>query len=173
MGSWPNTYLGLPINGKPKSEAFWSPVIETIENRLSSWGSSHLSKGGRLTLIQATLSNLPIYCLSLYMAPKKGTNMMERLIRNFLWGDTHEKRGQHLIRWSKVKIPTEQGALAYLIFTSTIWHSWANGYGDFVWTRMPYGESSWVLNMVLLILTENRVASTPIHPMSLGSRFFH
>lgn len=79
-GGWPNIYLGLPLNRKPKSLAFWEPVIEKIEKRLQTWGSQHLSKGGRLTLIQATLQNMPIYCLSLFKAPKKVTNKIKKFV---------------------------------------------------------------------------------------------
>lgn len=34
-----NTYLSLPLNGKPKTDAFWSQILEKMENRLSTWGS--------------------------------------------------------------------------------------------------------------------------------------
>lgn len=56
-----------------------------------------ISKGGRHTLIQATLANLPIYYLSTFLAPKKVTKTIEKLYINFLWGGGLEKRGSHLL----------------------------------------------------------------------------
>lgn len=39
--------LVCPLNGKQNTTAFWNPIVEKVETRLSTWGSSHLSKGGR------------------------------------------------------------------------------------------------------------------------------
>lgn len=36
IGSWPNSYLGLPLNGKPKTLSFWAPFAEKIEWRIKS-----------------------------------------------------------------------------------------------------------------------------------------
>lgn len=37
VGSWPLTYLGLPLGGNPKAASFWNPVIERTEKRWESW----------------------------------------------------------------------------------------------------------------------------------------
>lgn len=42
-GSWPCTYLGLPLNGNPKKEAFWLPIIEKLHVRLSRWNNYFIS----------------------------------------------------------------------------------------------------------------------------------
>lgn len=60
------------------------------------------------------MSNFPIYYLSLYRAPKKIISKMERLVRNFLWGDTATKKGQHLIKWSTTKLSKNSGGLGIL-----------------------------------------------------------
>lgn len=58
---FPRSYLGLPLRGRLKSKHPWDPVIERVEQRFASWKRWYLSKGGRLTLMKATLSNLPVY----------------------------------------------------------------------------------------------------------------
>ena len=50
------------------------------------WKRAFLSKGGRLTLIRAVLSSLPIYFLSLFKMPQGIVNNIEKLMRDFLWG---------------------------------------------------------------------------------------
>jgi hypothetical protein len=44
----------------------------------------YLSKGGRLTLLKSTLSNLPTYYLSLFPIPVGMANQLDKLQRNFL-----------------------------------------------------------------------------------------
>ena len=57
-------YLGLPLGAQFK-ESIWNPIIEKMERRLAGWKRLYLSKGGKVTLIKSTLSNLPTYFLSL------------------------------------------------------------------------------------------------------------
>jgi hypothetical protein len=61
----PMQYLGLPLGTKFKSKEIWNLVLEKAERRLARWKRSYLSKGGRLTLIKSTLSNLPTYYMSI------------------------------------------------------------------------------------------------------------
>ncbi|CAL8992525.1 unnamed protein product, partial [Prunus brigantina] len=53
VGDWPMMYLGLPLGGNPKAIGFWEPVLEKVQRRLQKWKRAFLSRGGRLTLIQA------------------------------------------------------------------------------------------------------------------------
>ena len=62
----PMTYLGLPLRAKFKAKAIWNGVLDKMEKRLAGWKRLYLSKGGRLTLIKSTLSNIPTYFLSLF-----------------------------------------------------------------------------------------------------------
>jgi hypothetical protein len=57
----PMKYLGLPLGAPYKSTAIWNGIVEKMERRLAGWKRLYLSKGGRLTLIKSTLSNLPTY----------------------------------------------------------------------------------------------------------------
>ena len=59
VGTLPTKYLGMPLGGNPCSGAFWEPVISKVTKRLDGWKSAFLSKGGRLTLIEAVLSAIP------------------------------------------------------------------------------------------------------------------
>ena len=84
QGSLPMKYLGLPLGAKWKDRAVWNPIIEKVERRLARWKRLYLSKGGRLTLIKSTLSNLPTYLLSLFPIPADIAYCIEQLQRNFL-----------------------------------------------------------------------------------------
>ena len=70
--SLPLKYLGLPLGAKFKETTIWNPIIEKMERRLAGWKRLYLSKGGKVTLIKSTLSNLPTYFLSLFPIPVGG-----------------------------------------------------------------------------------------------------
>ena len=86
QGTLPMKYLGLPLGAKFKDKTIWNPILEKMERRLTSWKCLYLSRGGRVTLIKSTLSNLPTYFLSLFPIPASVANRMEKLQGNFLWG---------------------------------------------------------------------------------------
>ena len=108
----PMKYLGLPLGAKFKSKAIWNPIVEKIECRLAGWKRIYLSKGGRLTLIKSTLSNLPTYFLSLFLISVDVANRIEKIQRNFLWGTSNEVAKIHLVKWDMVCNPYSHGGLA-------------------------------------------------------------
>jgi hypothetical protein len=82
--SLPMKYLGLPLGAKFKSIDIWNPIVEKMERRLAGWKRIYLSKGGRLTLIKSTLSNLPTYFLFLFPILAAVAKKLEQIQRNFL-----------------------------------------------------------------------------------------
>ena len=100
-------YLGMPLGASHKSPTIWNPISEKIERKLAGWKKMYLSKSGRLTLLKSTLSNLLTYFLSLYTVPTNVANKIERLQRDFLWGDSKT----HLVGWDRVCAPLENGGL--------------------------------------------------------------
>ena len=83
-GSFPTSYLGLPLGAKHKAVGVWDSIEERFQKRLASWKIQYISKGGRATLIRSTLSSLPIYYLSLFRMPQKVCARLEKIQRQFL-----------------------------------------------------------------------------------------
>ncbi|KAG2682775.1 hypothetical protein I3843_10G000300 [Carya illinoinensis] len=104
-------YLGLHLGASFKSVNIWDRVIEKIERRLASCKMIYLTKGGRLTLIKSTFSNLPIYFLSLFLLPARVEKRIESLFRNFLWVGKGDEKKIHLVGWKKVCQPIDCGGL--------------------------------------------------------------
>ena len=104
-------YLGLPLGAKFKDKSIWNPILEKIERKLAGWKKLYLSKGGRVTLIKSTLSNLPTYFLSLFPIPASVANRIARLQRDFLWGGLGDEPKFHLVDWSMVCTPLASGGL--------------------------------------------------------------
>ena len=84
IGSFPISYLGLPLGASHKVIGVWDSVEERFQKMLASWKMQYISKGGRITLIRSTLSRLTIYYLSLFRVPQKICTRLERIQRQFL-----------------------------------------------------------------------------------------
>ena len=62
-----------------------------------------MSLGGRLTLINAVLSSIPIYMMSFYELSRWVIKRIGSLRKNFLWqGGEEGSKGYHLISWERV-----------------------------------------------------------------------
>ena len=71
-----------------------------------------LNLAGRVTLIKALLSALPIYQYAIIMASASAHKQMELIIRSFLWqGGKQDNKKFNLVRWEQVALPYEKGGI--------------------------------------------------------------
>jgi hypothetical protein len=82
----PMKYMGLPLGASYKDVVMWNDMIEQLKRQMVGWKRIYLSKGGHLTLIKSTLSNLPTYFLSLFPILMSIAKRLEKVQRDFLWG---------------------------------------------------------------------------------------
>ncbi|KAJ0511208.1 putative RNA-directed DNA polymerase [Helianthus annuus] len=118
-GAFPFTYLGLPVGANMGLVKSWKPVIQRFEEKLTLWKARTLSFGGRVTLIEAVLGNLPTYYLSLFNAPIQVIKQLEKIRRKFLWGGCLEKNKISWVPWFKVVAPKKDGGLGIGSLAST------------------------------------------------------
>ena len=86
ISSLPLKYLGLQLEAPFKLKTMWAELEELMARRLAPWKRMYLSKGGKVTLIKSTLSNLPTYMMSLFPIPALMAKRIEKIQRDFLWG---------------------------------------------------------------------------------------
>lgn len=110
----PISYLGTPLGAKSSNISFWNPVVEKIQRKLDNWRFSYISKGGRLTLIQSTLSSIPLYTLSVFKPPQSICKQVDMILRTFLWkGANSNDHKIPLVGWNKVAAPKVSGGLGF------------------------------------------------------------
>ena len=117
VGSLPSNYLGMPFGAPFKFVAAWDGVEERFRKRLIMWKHQYISKGGRITLIRSTLSNLPIYFMSILQIPRGVRLMLERIQRDFLWGGGALDRRPRLVRWATMCLDKRKGGLGVKSFS--------------------------------------------------------
>ena len=110
-GFLPTTYLGLPLGAPHKSVGIWDLIEERFRRRLATWKRQYISKGGRVTLIRSTLSNLPIYFMYLFQNPSLVCKRLEKIQRDFLWGGGNLEKKPHLEDWATVYTDKKVGGL--------------------------------------------------------------
>lgn len=109
--SLPFKYLGLPLGANPRRIDTWKPVMEKLEKKLAFYSRKYITLGGRLTLINSNSGNLPLYYMSLFKMPFTVARKTERIQRQFLWGDSNEKRRLHMVGWDRVTKSKKRGGL--------------------------------------------------------------
>jgi hypothetical protein len=139
VANLPMKYLGLPLGAAYKAVSMWNEVTEQMERRLAGWKKLCLSKGGRVTLIKSTLSNLPTYYLSLFPVPVSVANRIEKIQRDFLWGGMGDEPKMHLVNWDQVCRPIRAGGLGIrnvLKFNKALLGKW-------LWRYATESEALW------------------------------
>lgn len=112
QGSFPQTYLGLPLsNEKLKLNAF-APIISSADRYLSGWWASLLNHHGRLILVNAVLDSLPVYAMGALQLPPGVIDALDARRRAFLWaGEETVSGAQCLVSWDRACLPKKSGGL--------------------------------------------------------------
>ena len=84
-GDLPIRYLWLPLMTKQMTVHDYTPLIERIRTRISSWTACFLSFAGRLQLIASVIHRLTNFWISAFRLPRKCIQEIDRLCSTFLW----------------------------------------------------------------------------------------
>ncbi|CAK8576263.1 unnamed protein product [Lathyrus sativus] len=84
-------FLRIPTGSNMRRINLWSYIIDNFKSKLALWRGRFLSFGGRITLINAVLSSLPIFIFSFYKAPVKVLKKVDKILQRFICGGSDEK----------------------------------------------------------------------------------
>ena len=114
--------------------------------------STQIKNINRLTLRKSTLSSLPTYFLSPFTIPTHVANKVERLQRDFLWGDSKT----HLLGWDKVCMRIANGGLGIrklTTFNKALLGKWLWQFGVKE-TRLWYAKEQGIGEIEMFVLFE-------------------
>jgi hypothetical protein len=83
-GSFPFTYLGLPLRINQPSLENFLPMVCKVERRLCGI-ANFLNYGGKLELVKSVLSSLPLFYISCLEIPVGITEHIIKYMRHCLW----------------------------------------------------------------------------------------
>ncbi|KAJ4831284.1 hypothetical protein Tsubulata_038029 [Turnera subulata] len=78
-------YLGVPLLHGQAPRGRFQFTLDGIRHRLSGWQGKHLSLAGRMTLVQSTISAIPLHPMQAAWLPEHICNQIDQLARQFLW----------------------------------------------------------------------------------------
>jgi hypothetical protein len=104
-GTLPFRYLGIPMNTHKIRNQDWQLVETRFQKKLASWKSKLLSAGGRLVLINAVLSSLPMFMMSFFRIPKGVLKKLDYYRSRFYWQSDEHKKKYRLIKWGVLQQP--------------------------------------------------------------------
>jgi hypothetical protein len=88
-------YLGLPVPEGRMDEGKFRSLKERFSKHANDWSEKYLSSGAKEVLVKSVLQNLPTYAMSVFKFSAGLCDELEQLIRNFWWGDEHDRRKIH------------------------------------------------------------------------------
>ena len=109
-------YLGLPtFIGRSKKNVFQN-VRDRVRKKLKGWKERLLSRVGKEILIKAVVQAIPMYAMQCFEIPTTLCEEMERMCKDFWWGQVGEKRRMALISWESMRKPKKEGGLGFRNF---------------------------------------------------------
>lgn len=78
---------------------------------MAGWKFNILSLTGRIVLTQSVTSTIPGYVMQCTALPPNILQWIDKLNRNFLWGNSETRKKVHLIGWNKITKAKEDGGL--------------------------------------------------------------
>ncbi|XP_071679612.1 uncharacterized mitochondrial protein AtMg00310-like [Lolium perenne] len=137
LGSFPFTYLGLPIGDKTITAVDWGPLTLRVGRRADPWMGKFMSSVARLPLVNACLSNLPLHAMGVYLLGGGIHLQLRRHWARFFWEANGLRRKYHWVRWEALCKPKSLGGIGIIdtrlmnkcLMTKWIWKLYAGEQG--------------------------------------------
>ncbi|KAE8804952.1 ABC transporter G family member 37 [Hordeum vulgare] len=114
LGSFPTSCMGIPISDSRLSLAELQPTVAKLQPRIEPWQGRWLSKDARTVLINSSVSSLLLFLMRFYSLPENLHHEIATAQARFFWAGDGDKQKYHMVRWSKICKPRDQGGLGIM-----------------------------------------------------------
>ncbi|KAI5021931.1 hypothetical protein ZWY2020_058661 [Hordeum vulgare] len=90
------------------------PTVAKLQHRIEPWQGRWLSKVARTVLINSYLSSLLLFLMSFYSLPETLHHEIATVQARFFWARDGDKQKYHMVRWSEICKPHDQGGLGIM-----------------------------------------------------------
>lgn len=101
----------MPTLHSRVSKDTYQHLLDIMKAKLTGWKATSLSMAGRFTLAKCVLDAIPFYTMQTSKIPVSLLDVIDRLVRNFVWGHDSNTRQLHLISWETFIKPIDEGGL--------------------------------------------------------------
>ncbi|KAE8773479.1 ABC transporter G family member 37 [Hordeum vulgare] len=116
LGSFPMSYLGIPISDFCLSVEDLRPTVGKLHHHIEPWQGRWLSKAARIVLINSSMSNLLLFLMSFYSLPETIHHEITTVQERLFWASKGDKQKYYIILRSEICQPREQGGLGIMSF---------------------------------------------------------
>ncbi|XP_073357775.1 uncharacterized protein [Aegilops tauschii subsp. strangulata] len=114
LGSFPTTYLGMPVSDSRLTVADLRPSVAKLQARIEPWQGRWLSMAARTILINSSLSSLLLFLMSFYSLHETLHHEIAKVQSRFYWaGDNNKQKYQMLCR--PLSRPRDRDAISAFI----------------------------------------------------------
>lgn len=111
LGSFPMTYLGIPIADRKLLASDFVLVVNKVGQRVHPWRGKFNTSAGKVILINSCLSSIPLFCMSMYCLSDGTHEGFDKHRSSFFWSSHDNKKKYRLVKWKTICKPKDIGGL--------------------------------------------------------------
>jgi hypothetical protein len=102
-------YLGMPVTFTTYVD--WDFLDAKVLKKLDSWIGDSATRGGRLVLLDSSLSSIPYFYMSMFLLKKTFLEKLDKHRRSFFWAEKTKKRKYYMVKWTRICRSKKKGGL--------------------------------------------------------------
>ncbi|CAL1384516.1 unnamed protein product [Linum trigynum] len=104
-------YLGIQAIHERVTKGRYQSLLLRIQKKMAPWKAKRLSFAARLTVAKSVTASLPVYNMHTELIPSGVCRSIDKISRDFIWGDEEEKAKMHLVAWETLTKPKDYGGV--------------------------------------------------------------
>lgn len=111
IGHFPMKYLGVPVSFIGLRCVDWLFLDENFLKCCETWIGNVASSGGRLILMNSSLTSIVYYYMAMFLLPKMVIYKLDKYRKKFFWREIEGNKRYHLVKWDRICRSKKKGGL--------------------------------------------------------------